>query len=353
MGIVKSGNFTQGQSRQQGSAAVVFVVAIIIIAGMAAGGIYMFKENKKQMNLLYEYLNKVETDLSFKSQTVEEFKAQLAKVSADSLTQDAVLTDHLKALDDDLSRMQDRVGKVEASSSQSWLLSEVEYLLRMADHRILMKEDVKGAVAILKSADSLIKKMPMEDQGLMDVRVAISKDIAALEVYRNVDVPGTYAELVALGEIVEKLPLVPTQPVKAEAAEGEQSEEGEGEVDVLSKINDTLGDYLSIKRYSADELKQMLSPDQRRNLRDSFRLALEQAQTGLLRGDQTIYDKSLARVRNWMLNYFVSSDFRVELATKKLERLSNVQLESQLPDISGSQQELKRYLADRMRRGEY
>jgi uroporphyrin-3 C-methyltransferase len=319
---------------------------------MVAGGLFFYKKNTTQLDLLYKYLAKVESDLQSKTATVNEFKEQLSKVSADSVTQDGIMTDHLRALDADLDRVSKRVDKVEATSSQSWLLAEVEYLLKTADHRILMKEDVKGAVTILRSVEALIKKMPVEDQGLLKVRVAIAKDIASLEVYRNVDVPGTYAELVALGNMIENLPLIPIEPVNDGSGEMDTTE-AEPKKDILSSINDTFGDYLTIRRYSADELKELLSPEQRRNLRDSLRLSLEQAETAALRGNQLIYDKSLSKVRNWLLNHFVSSDYRVELAIKKLEKLSNVQLETQLPDISGSQQELKRYLADRIRRGEF
>ena len=79
------------------------------------------------------------------------------------------LDDHLAALD--------RQVKAIDKSSDDWLLSEVEYLLKMADLRIGMKQDVKGAVAIMKNAEDLIRKVQGSDEGLVDVRVAITRDI--------------------------------------------------------------------------------------------------------------------------------------------------------------------------------
>lgn len=343
-------------NQQNGSVLVIVLIFAILFMACAGGGAYFYKKNQERMDLLNQYVSKVETELELKELSASQFKEQLAKVSADLLTQDSAMDSRLKALDQDLERVSAQVkDAVQATSSQSWLLAEVEYLLKMADHRILMKEDVRGAMTILRSADQLLKKMPVDDAGLREVRVSIAKDIAGLETYSAVDVPGTYAALVALGDTIEKLKLMPTEMEKGEeqTAETANTESNDDKVDVLAVINDTMGGYLKVKHYSTDELKTLLSTDERRNLRDSMRLVLEQAQTALLRGDQVVYDKSLAKVRNWLLNYFSTSDFRVELAIKKVESLSSVTVQNELPDIAGAQQTLKRYLADRMRRGEY
>lgn len=341
-------------NKQQGSVLIIVLIFAVLFMALAGGGAYFYKKNQQQMELLNQYVAKVETELELKTQSANEFKVQLAKVSADLITQDSAMDSRLKALGQDLERVSSKVkDAVEATSSQSWLLAEVEYLLKMADHRILMKEDVKGAITVLKSADELLKKMPIDDAGLREVRVSIAKDIAGLETYSAVDVPGTYAALVALGDTIEKLELMPTQMPEEQQEQAEQTAPEKSKVDVLAIINDTMGGYLKVKHYSTEELKVLLSTDERRNLRDSMRLVLEQAQTALLRGDQIVYDKSLAKIRNWLLNYFSTSDFRVELAINKVEALSSVTVQNELPDIAGAQQTLKRYLADRMRRGEY
>ena len=334
------------QYKQQGIAAMVFMV---IIACMIFGGLYFYKQSQNKFELLNQYISKIEADLGNKSQTVREFKKQLAKVSDESITQDAIIGYHLRTLNEDFERIGARMSKVEAAFSQSWLLSEVEYLLKMSDYRILMKEDVKGAIYLLKSADNLIKKISMEEQGLLDVRVAISKDVSSLEIYRSIDVPGTYVKLVALGESIEKLPLIPREIA---IAGGEGGTIDSQEKTTFEKINETFGDYLTIRSYSSEELKKLLSVDEERHLRDSLRLTFEQAQTALLRGEQSIYDASLIKVRSWLNDHFVGDNFQVEQAIGTLEKLTNIQLEKDLPSISASQQELKRYLSDRMPLGE-
>lgn len=160
--IKHQGNIGRGLSgnKQQGGFALwLSLVLLVVIGGMLAGGYYFWKQTQEEMALLHEYVAKVETELGVKNEAIIEFKSNLAKVAADTQSQDVILNDHLRTLEDNISKMSERVERVEQTSNQNWLLSEVEYLLKIAGHRILLKEDVKGAIQILKSAEDLIKKI--------------------------------------------------------------------------------------------------------------------------------------------------------------------------------------------------
>src|SRR5690554_310838 len=329
-------------SQQGGFALLMPITMLVLLAVVLAGGIYLWKQQTTQIDLLNEYVSSIETQLGIKDQAVKEFRSSLSKLSAETQSQDVILGDHLRALEDELNSVTQRLAHMEKSvSTENWLLSEVEYLLKMADQRILIKEDVKGALILMRQAEKLVRTMPSDDAGLMNVRVAIAKDIAMMEMYRNIDVPSTYAELAALGVIIENLPLVPTRMQ-------EQGEEAE-QPDTLAKVNEAFAGYITIRRHDTEELKALLSPEQRLNMRDSLRLALDQAQTGLLRGDQRIYDESLSRIRRWVLQYFITEDRQTQQVMRRLEDLIRVRVEFDLPAIAISQQELKRYLLDRMR----
>jgi uroporphyrin-III C-methyltransferase len=332
------------QKQQAGKTTVVYIaaLALVAIAGLG-GGYYLWSTQHTQLKLLHEYVGQVESQLGIKTDAVKEFRNSLSKLTAEAQSQDVILNDHMRALEDELKATKSRLRRLENNiASESWLLSEVEYLLKMADQRILIKEDVRGALVLMRQAEKLIREMNADDQGLMNVRVAIAKDIASMEMYRNIDVPGTYAELSALGIMIEKLPLVPTQM----PAEADKAEEGS----TLAKVNDAFAGYITIRKHNTDELKALLSPEQRLNLRDSLRLTQDQAQTALLRGDQRTYDDSMSRLRRMLLKYFISTDTQTQQALRRIESLARVQVEFDLPSIAISQQELKRYLSDRMRR---
>jgi uroporphyrin-3 C-methyltransferase len=341
------------KTAQGGFVVWIAVVQLLVIGVLLTGGYYFWKQYQVEVDLLHKYVAKVEVELGIKSKAVTEFKNSLAKIAADSDSQDVIIGDHLRTLEDHIAAVDTRVKSLE-TSGEDWLLAEIEYLLKMADLRIAMKQDVKGAVRILRNAEELIKKMPGDDKGLLNVRVAITQDIATMELYREIDVPGTYAALVSLGDTIEKLPIIPSklndyadkvdEPKSADTKVAKKTDTPK----MLSKINEAFAGYLTIRKHDTEELKALLSPEQRLNFRDSVRLTLDQAQTALLRGDQAVYDASLSKIRKWVLDYFVADNFKVQMASKKIEELSRVQVKQDLPSVAESQQELKRYITDKM-----
>lgn len=322
---------------------------LVVLIAVTTGGYFLWQRMQEEISLLSGHVHNLETQVSEKNKIVNAFEDNLAKVAAESKSSDTILNSHLRALEENQIKIGKRVDKADATlTSQVWLLTEVEYLLKTADQRILMKEDVKGAVKILERADALIKKMPIENQGLLNVRVAIRNDISSLQAYRDIDVPGTYAELSALSHQVENLPLIQTEFTPPEGSVYSTAPKSTG---IMAKIKSTLDGFFIIRSHNTDDIKSQLSNASIASLRDSIRLVFEQAQTALLLGDERIYNQSLVKVRSWLHQYFVANNFKVQLAIKKIDSLLNIKVEHDLPDISGSQQALKRYLNDRNRAG--
>ena len=341
---VRQQSFTNNLHTQKGAANWLVLLLIIIIMAGAGGGYYVWMETQKEIGQLHTSVEKVESTLKSKVQSVDEFQSKLSKVSAEIKSQDLVLNDHLKELQSQMAKLDGDFRQVSDATlaNETWLLSEAEYLLKTADHRILMKEDVAGAIRIMKSVDLLLKKMPVEDKQLLKVRVALANDIASLQALKDIDVLGTYAQLTALGDQIERLPLVPME-MPATTEDEKKSQQPK----ILAKINDTFEGYLSINRHDKEAIQALLSEESAYALKSSFRLIIEQAQTALLRGDQIMYDKSLSKLRSRVHQYFVADNFKVNMVIKKIDDLLKVKVSNDLPDISGSQQELKRYLSKR------
>ena len=84
----------------------------------------------------------------------------------------------------------------EPVSVQAWKTAEVEYLLRVANQRVLMERDVKGALGLLKSADGLLSEL--DDYAMHDVRAALAEEILRLEQFVSADVSGIFLRLEAV-----------------------------------------------------------------------------------------------------------------------------------------------------------
>ena len=332
------------QKKQQGIATLTAFLFLGLLAAFAAIAILYF-QGQRELVRLEDTLTQLQTQLSVEQATVGQFKETIERLNTDSISQDAVVKDQLKRVDETLTTVAERLGKMETNASQEWLLAEVDYLLRIADHRIIMKEDVKGAVKLLESAEKVIQKIPVEDSGLHDVRIAIAKDVTQLQSFKAIDLPGTYAQLVALGDFIDTLPMV---SLESEAsAPGAHHVSDDNEWSVIEKINQLMGDFLTIRRYNNDQITQMLTHDQKAQLKDALRLSLEKAEMALLRGDQVVYDSNLQRVQQAFSLHFKADDYQVDVAKLKLENLMDIEIEKDLPSIAQSQQALKHYLSSR------
>ncbi len=235
-----------------------------------------------------------------------------------------------------------------------WELAEAEYLLRLANQRLAMEQNPASALTLLQAADEIMHAS--EQLGSYGVRQAIAKDMAALTAVPVVDQEGIYARLAALMQQSTVLTyLAPAMPAKAEVALKENSEiqtnTAADNVDsmpltwgqqawqlsqqVFYATWQELSDLVRVQeRVSADQL--LLTPEVEGLLRMRMQLALSQAQIALLRGQQGLYQASLAQVSGLLSDYYRSSDPVAQAMYSQVKSLEQVQVMAQMPDISGS-----------------
>ena len=222
------------------------------------------------------------------------------------------------------------VERVSPPEADDWKIAEVGYLLRIANHRILMERNVADARALLANADSLLGEL--DDFRWHGVRELIAAERIALNQAQDMtDVQGVYLALEALkaplGELLKARPILSSPAVDQQPT-------------VDSPVWDALllrlADVFRIQRIDATSIKPLLSTDERYYVEQQLRLALEQAQLGALRHQQGVFDASLGNVRRWLEQEFEPDTSGLAALLKSVDELAKVKLEVPLPDISGS-----------------
>ncbi len=213
-------------------------------------------------------------------------------------------------------------------SPQQWKLAEVEYLLRIANHRLLMERDVDAAVGLLSAADDILREL--DDFALHPVRAALADELLSLRSVRGNDVQGIYLRLEAVKERLIALPLeLPgyfgtPPPVQEPAPEG-----------LWETLSAELASYLQVRRFDGAR-KPLLAPEEAVYLELNLRLMLERAQLAALRRQQVVFEASLGTAREWLLEYVDQGEPVVTQAVSEIDGLLEVQLDEPLPDISAS-----------------
>ena len=213
-----------------------------------------------------------------------------------------------------------------ASSPRDWQLAEVRYLLRMANHRVLLERDASGAAALLRSADSVL--VALDDFALHEVRARIAEEVLALESLPALDAEGLFLQLEAIKRDVDRLPLRMPEWVPAPAAPAEPA----GIWDTLRAEFDRLLRF----RHFDGAVRPLLAPEEAVYLELNLRLMLERAQLAGLRREQAIYAESIVTASGWIERYLDVDTPEVGRVLDGLRALERVNLAVPLPDVSGS-----------------
>ncbi|MFP4682039.1 MAG: uroporphyrinogen-III C-methyltransferase [Ectothiorhodospira sp.] len=272
---------------------------------------------------LPDEVNQLESDLrSELERSLEEARAELDDMSEGQQRR-------LETLEEGLAALQDQTDRPE----REWKVSEVSYLLRIAQHRMDFMNDADGSMAALAAADEMLKEMGDPDYG--DVRDAIAEERKALKEYDGSQVDDIVD---ALEEISTELKPLPMK--EPDNDQGSQmvalGEPGEGDpwwerayYQVLNELND----HITVRQHQ-QVVRSMPDADTELFMRQVLALRIESARLAALRYDQEDYRKNLEGARELLVEYFASEP--VGPLMKRLEDLQKRELRSEQPEIGKS-----------------
>ena len=236
--------------------------------------------------------------------------------------------------------------KNRANENLDWAAAEIEHLIVIAVHNLVLEHNVTTALAALQSADDRLKNLG--DPGLVDVRRQLAEDMNALHSVKPVDITGLSLFLADLVTRAETLPLkdqpVPDQSVtQTETVNQEQQSTFRK---LLHEIWLELKSLVVITRTGSGS-RALLLPEERYFLYQNLRLQLESARTAALRRDTANFHASLEIVIDWLNDYFDGTDPGISNITESLREMLGLELDPDLPDISSSLESLRIYIKDR------
>ncbi|WP_444920737.1 uroporphyrinogen-III C-methyltransferase [Microbulbifer sp. CnH-101-G] len=255
----------------------------------------------------------------------------------------AQLQQQLAGMQRSLTAQGNRLSELGNVSREDWQLAEADYLLRMANQRLMLEDNSRAALGLVEKVDTILRQVNLPD--LYGVRQQLARDITALKLVENVDREGLYLRLRALEEQLIHASIQPkfdmAQPQKEET-KAEPSQENQSPWErSWQHFTAFLRD--SVRPIDGDINPVMLSPQSETRFRQTLRLNMEQAQLALLRGDSTVYKDALESARELLLTYGTANAQRNALA-QQLAELSEQPIQAQMPDLNASQVALYNYI---------
>ncbi|WP_286253472.1 uroporphyrinogen-III C-methyltransferase [Marinobacter shengliensis] len=234
-----------------------------------------------------------------------------------------------------------------------WLLAEAEYLLRIANQRLLIEKDIRGALSALESADEVL--LESDDIGVYPVRQQLAREILSLRGIQGVDRTGLYLKLEAAIASIHDLT---DQALIHDQAPGFQMTEDPNAptdgrnmfVRGWNRFLDTLKQVVVVRRLD-EPVKPLLSPDQSAWARLNLQLMLEEAEMAVLRGNQPLYERALNKAITTVNDWYDATNPAIQGLADTLTELADRNVDPTLPDISQSLGLLKERLAGRLATG--
>lgn len=325
--------------------AILLALVAIGIASWPAYEIYKEKHTGAQVDPIPARVEQIEAGVETLGNELRNVERRMAAKNAEMNAQltagEEQMQQFLAGVSESLVAIQSRMG----TSSQDWVYAEVEYLVRMANQRVLMEQDANSALQLLQSADEIIR----ETDGLTahGLREALARDIAALKAVSSPDIQGVYLELSALVSQVPSLRrTLPTYQAPSSATD--QSDGAAGYLarflGLIRRAGNKLAHLVDFRRDEV-EIKRILPPKEEYFLRQNLMLKLQIAQMALLEGNQGVFQSALGEAQVWVSDSFDGENPGTVAMLKSITRLSASQVSVDLPDIAGSLKAARSQLA--------
>ncbi|MEO0437938.1 MAG: uroporphyrinogen-III C-methyltransferase [Pseudomonadota bacterium] len=270
---------------------------------------------------------------------------QLIDASATSVLQDT--DSQLRALQQAQQDQQQRLNELSTDDRESWLLAEAQYLLRLANQRLIMTGDTESAAALLRSADNILRELDNAD--LHGLRSALASDLAAVRAVPKLDIQGLYLRLDALIRQTDALVLFELPERQSERAPVEAGNWRDRVVQGYEVALQKLSEYIVVSRRDAP-VETLMDPQYEGLVRQNMRMLLEQAQVAMISGNELLYRQSLERAQGWVSQFFKADEQSAVAMSEELTQLREQRVEVLIPDVSASMRALDEVMKARLAR---
>jgi len=331
-------------------------LALLLVLALAGGSAWVVQQAQQRETGLKARIAELESVAAQKQDNLDglrdglrrDFTSGLDELRSAVAGDTSRLSGEMGSVQASLAAQQEELSRFSASDRDAWLMAEAQYLLRLANQRLIMAGDTSAAEALLGNADEVLRQL--EDPRLYSSRAAVAQDLAAVRAVPKVDVEGIYLRLAALTDQADQL-VIFQMPEKEAQPEPVPAQDWQGRLQqgyraALAKLSE----YIVIRRRDVP-MQTLMDPQWEGLVRQNLRMLLEQSQVALLSGNQALYGQSLERAQHWVAQFSESDEARAAAMAREIRQLSDLTIEVALPDISGSLRALNEAADQRLEQG--
>lgn len=318
--------------------ALAWLLVVLLLGALGYGGWWAWDQRQHQLVILgeqQERLDRLEQqseDLDSQAAQLATRQSDLSRVAQRNGTDIAGIQTRLEQSDQLLGRLSEEL----QGGRTRFALAGVEYLLVMANDKLLLDRDAAAALKALEIADQRLSAL--NDPRYFGIRQSLAEERSALLALPRPDIASAALTLSSLSGRVSDLPLRAAIPPRHQSELPRWTAAG-GDTPMQrlwASTRQALSSVFVVRRDDNARALRLLPPEQEAVVYNVLTLKLEAARVALLRGETAAFRESCRSAAAWLDEQFKDEDPGVLAAGGELERLQSLDLRPPLPDISRS-----------------
>lgn len=320
---------SESNAPEKSKGSVLSIIMLLLVVGAYAGGYWLWQQLQSVNGQVEQQLTELMVPVAPATVDTSAIEQSIQEAEDKFLTQFSTLQSEQKILTDNVDVLRKSQQLTKADVEFHWIMSEVKYLLNVANQRVLLAKDARGAGEAIELADDRVKALA--DYRLHPLRALFAEELLALSAINKIDVEGMSLQLESALAGIDGLQVLMANPVTAEqAVEPITSDDWQGAMgQAWQQVKS-----LVVIRHQQDGSAAVLVPEQRYFLYQNLKLKLESVRFALLTGNQMAFDANLSAASQWLQEYFVGDER--DAMSSLIDELSSVNIKSDMPDISAS-----------------
>lgn len=346
---VEKGAKQKSNNSGKGLSIAAIILVLLVGGGLAYQGQQVIQQQNATISSLQDKLNQVSTNLGKNIKAVSEQTEKNISGSNQMLrTGLAKNNTVIEQQSADIRGLQTVVTELRGRTPNDWLITETDYLTKMAGRKLWLEHDVASAIELLKAADVRIAEL--NDPSLTPVRKAFAEDITKLSALPRVDRDGLVLRIASLEQQLKNLPIDGALLPKAE-------------LEKESHVSDSLANWkenikTSLKQFSENFITYrkrdgsvipLLSPVQHFYVQENIKSQLEMAMTSVYREQPQLYKMAIEQAKTWTLEFYNKEDAGVQAFIATLDKLATQLLDVSYPDSLQSPAMITQLIEQRLR----
>ncbi len=223
-----------------------------------------------------------------------------------------------------------KIAELSGRRPNDWLLAEANYLVTMAGRKLWQEKDQKTAAALLVTADKRISEM--NDESLINLRLALAKDIATLSALpkdKSQDIALAIDGLIAQIDNL-KLNIITLSEKTNEESSQELSPDASRLAHLKKNWQVFLDGIVKVRRHEGRTMP-LMSAKQQWYLEENLKNKLIQAQLAVYRKQQQAFSRSIELSNTWVLQFFDREDSATKFMLNEFKKLEKANINVEYP----------------------